>query len=74
MEERLRVEHADNPDLPYWLMTISYGRHVCQARLHWGDEALTLLCSLSGNTPVAQSQDKREGHPRVSRKTRCRTS
>jgi DNA-binding PadR family transcriptional regulator len=74
MEERLRVEHADHPDLPYWLVTISYGRHVCQARLHWGDEALTMLRGMSSNTPAAQSQDTREGHPRVSHKTRRRTS
>jgi PadR family transcriptional regulator, regulatory protein AphA len=74
MEERLRAEHAGNPDLPYWLMTISYGRHVCQARLHWSDEALTMLRGLSGNTSAAQSPDKRAGHPRVDNKTRRRTS
>jgi PadR family transcriptional regulator, regulatory protein AphA len=74
MEGRLKAEHADNPDLPYWLMTISYGRHVCQARLHWGDEALTVLRGMSSNTPAAQSQDTREGHTRVGNKTGPRTS
>ncbi len=59
IEERLKAEHADHPDLAYWLMTLSYGRHVCQARLHWGDEALTML---SGQADHAQTGQIRRTH------------
>ena len=56
IEERLKAEHADNPDLPYWLMTLSYGRHVCQARLHWCDEALTMLSGQADHAQTAPSK------------------
>jgi PadR family transcriptional regulator, regulatory protein AphA len=65
MEERLRVEHADHPDLPYWLMTISYGRHVCQARLQWCDEALAKLKGLTGYGRTEQSQRRPQPNTRI---------
>jgi DNA-binding PadR family transcriptional regulator len=51
IEAWLRTEHADHPDLPYWLMTISHGRHCSEALLRWCDETLTTLRS-----PAAQAQ------------------
>jgi PadR family transcriptional regulator AphA len=36
---RLRNEHAANPNLPFWLMTISYGEHLTRAMLAWCDAA-----------------------------------
>lgn len=38
-EARLRGEHADRPDAPYWLLALSYGQHVSRALLAWCDEA-----------------------------------
>ena len=34
-------------DLPYWLMTISYGRHRVQALLDWCDETIATLQKLA---------------------------
>jgi PadR family transcriptional regulator, regulatory protein AphA len=43
IEEGLQDEHADHPDLPYWLMTLSYGRQVSRALVTWADETLSAL-------------------------------
>ncbi len=69
IEERLQAEHADNPDLPYWLLTISYGRHVCQARLQWCDEALATLKGLTGYGRTEQSQRRRQPNTRIANHT-----
>ena len=39
VEVRIRREHADRAELPYWLLTLSYGQHVSRALLSWCDEA-----------------------------------
>lgn len=56
IEAWLRAEHADSPDLPYWLMTLSYGRHCSQALLHWADESLAALQGLADRPPAAHTQ------------------
>jgi DNA-binding PadR family transcriptional regulator len=43
IEKQLKAEHAGNSNLPYWLLTVSYGQHVTQALLDWCDEALAKL-------------------------------
>jgi DNA-binding PadR family transcriptional regulator len=43
-EQRLRAERAEYADdLPYWLATLSYGRHVSRALVAWCDESLAAL-------------------------------
>jgi PadR family transcriptional regulator AphA len=49
-EQHLRAEHANDPNLPYWLMTVSYGLHVNQAILEWCDETLSALGRMAGET------------------------
>lgn len=39
VEARIRREHADRSELPYWLLTLSYGQHVSRALLVWCAEA-----------------------------------
>ena len=34
---------ADDPNVPYWLMTVRYGQHVRRALLDWCDETLAKL-------------------------------
>ena len=46
IEERIKTDFKDDPNFPYWLMTISYGQHVNQANLQWSDEALVTLNGL----------------------------
>ena len=43
VERRLRLEHNTSPDLPYWLATLSYGRHVSESLVAWCDESLEAL-------------------------------
>jgi DNA-binding PadR family transcriptional regulator len=38
-EAQIRAGHAGHPDLPYWLMTLSYGKRYTQAEIAWCDEA-----------------------------------
>ncbi len=40
---RLRADHGRHPELPYWLLTLSYGRHRAQALSRWCDETLRTL-------------------------------
>ena len=50
IEERLKAELADKPNLPYMLMTVSYGQHVTQALLQWCEETLSLLSKMTAKT------------------------
>ena len=45
--ERSLDEQREDPNFPYWLMTLRRGRLVCQARLQWVDESLALLEDVS---------------------------
>jgi DNA-binding PadR family transcriptional regulator len=54
IEERLKTEQANKPNLPYMLMTVSYGQHVNQALLQWCEETLSALKKMN------QRSDKNE--------------
>lgn len=43
IEQRLQAERATFADLPYWLATLSYGKHVSRALADWCDESLAAL-------------------------------
>ena len=47
IERWLTAEYADHPALPYWLMTLSYGRLEAEALLKWCDETLETLTALA---------------------------
>jgi DNA-binding PadR family transcriptional regulator len=42
-EALLRSEHAEADELPFWLLTVSYGRRTARATLDWCDEAEGVL-------------------------------
>jgi PadR family transcriptional regulator, regulatory protein AphA len=42
-EKRLKKEAARDPQLPFWLMTLSYGRHESKAHVKWARETLKEL-------------------------------
>src|SRR5687768_4387730 len=53
VEARIRREHADRAELPYWLLALSYGQHVSRALLAWCDEAeLTVGTAAAPRTPA----------------------
>ncbi len=43
----LRRTHAANPQLPFWLITLSRGRHETQAAIAWASETLDALENIS---------------------------
>jgi len=43
IEESLKIDHAENPDCPHWLMTVSFGQHIYRAICQWSDETLAKL-------------------------------
>jgi PadR family transcriptional regulator AphA len=59
IEARLHAEHAGHPDLPYWLMTLSYGRHVSRAFVAWADETLAALKKLAKPVLTRRRSDSR---------------
>lgn len=40
IEQKLKSESGNDPQLRFWLMTLSYGRHVSQGVVDWADEVL----------------------------------
>lgn len=50
IEKRLKVEYTNKPNLPYMLMTVSYGQHVNQALLQWCAETLSVLSKMITKT------------------------
>ena len=47
IERWIETEYADHPGLPYWLITLSYGRYEAEALLRWCDETFITLKSLN---------------------------
>ncbi|HZR44710.1 MAG TPA: PadR family transcriptional regulator [Ktedonobacteraceae bacterium] len=43
IEATIKTQYAENPELPYWLITLSYGKHISQALLNWCDETINIL-------------------------------
>lgn len=44
----IRRDHAHDPQAPFWLMTVSYGRHFSEAMVRWGRETLRELDAMEG--------------------------
>ena len=47
IDRDIRRQHGQSPDLPYWLMTLSNGKHALRAQIAWCDETLDTLSSLN---------------------------
>jgi DNA-binding PadR family transcriptional regulator len=47
IEASIKQSFPEHKDLPYWLITLNYGRHVAQAFLAWSDETLATLEQLA---------------------------
>ncbi|MBA3558098.1 MAG: PadR family transcriptional regulator [Gemmatimonadaceae bacterium] len=60
--ERITVEYASNPNLPNWLLTLSYGSHVSRALLQWCEEAERTLPSRRATPKVKRSPRRRRPH------------
>lgn len=58
ISEGLQRERADEPDLPYWLLTLRFGERDHAAHIAWCDEALAVLDTLP------ESEGDAEGTPK----------
>ena len=67
IERDLRQQHRDQPDLPYWLITLGYVKHVERALIAWCDDALTELSGLP--TPASNGTTTGQCAPGASTKT-----
>ena len=47
IEQRIRAAYQGCPDLPYWLLTLSYGKRYTEAEIAWCDEAQEILKGLA---------------------------
>jgi PadR family transcriptional regulator AphA len=54
IEARLHMELSEHPGLPYWLMTLSYGRTEAAALIGWCDETLQQLEELAATAAEAK--------------------
>ncbi len=43
IRKNLKKDKANDPQLPFWLMTLSYGSHYSEAMVQWGQETLRQL-------------------------------
>ena len=43
LKERFEHEEADDPNMPFWQLALSYGEHVNRAYINWAQEALAAL-------------------------------
>lgn len=50
-EKQIKKEHSGHPDLPFWLITLSFGRYRSQAFVNWCDETLNVLAKRAHPTP-----------------------
>ena len=59
----ITTKHKENPNAPFWLITVAYGRRESEALLRWCDDATAMLSSTTnkptGKSPPASSRRKR---------------
>lgn len=55
VEDWLHAEHERHPDLPFWLMTLSYGAHQARALRDWCDETSAML-EKNGKPPTKRNR------------------
>lgn len=64
IEKNIKLEHRENPNAPFWLVTVHYGRRTSEALLAWCDDAAKTLGRITAKS-TTQSQ-------RIVRKVRSR--
>ena len=43
IEQEIKAKHRANPNAPFWLITVAYGRRESEALLRWCDDAAAIL-------------------------------
>jgi len=60
IERRLRREEAQQPHLPYWMMTLRYGQRRAAALTAWADETLRALGRVRPAAAPRATQSRRK--------------
>jgi DNA-binding PadR family transcriptional regulator len=63
IERWLKETEAEHPGLPYWLMTVSYGKHVTRALTDWCDETLATLREMAAGAEPPDDLVSWDGKP-----------
>lgn len=58
IERWLETEYANHAALPYWLMTLSYGRLEAEALIKWCDETLATLDALAAEQLATEQKEE----------------
>jgi hypothetical protein len=56
-----REDRSQNPNKPYWMLTLGLGMALTRAALDWGESALEELSAME--TEAAQNTQPSEGKP-----------
>lgn len=61
LEERIRRKWRKHPSRPFWLMTVSYGRHQSEALIRWSRKALASLRREAATRSAGKTTRARKG-------------
>jgi DNA-binding PadR family transcriptional regulator len=50
LKERFEHEEVDDPNIPFWQLAFSYGKHVNRAYINWAHEAIEALRKMESKT------------------------
>lgn len=65
IEKQLKIDHASDQNLPYWLMTVRLGQQHSHASLNWCDETLATLTKLENKRDAGKKKKRRSTASRV---------
>lgn len=54
VERQMAAEESDDPNYPYWRMTLRFGRMAMDMRLAWCDETLASLEALAADESAGE--------------------
>ena len=58
IEKEIKHKHGDNPNAPFWLITVRYGRAESEALLRWCDDASATLRKARGKRAAKRAKDR----------------
>ncbi|HVF72379.1 MAG TPA: PadR family transcriptional regulator [Chthoniobacterales bacterium] len=61
VEKGIRSKHRDDPNSPYWLMTLDYGTELSRALLKWCDKSERRLRKMIGERSAGPRKNPRRG-------------
>jgi hypothetical protein len=61
IEKVARADQSQNPNKPYWMLTLGLGLALTRAALDWGEAAMAELSAME--TEAVQNTQPAEGNP-----------